>query len=85
MTGLRLPPTRTYRQRELAVLSLLSVGHTYLEAGRLLYVSERTVKNDMSAFMWRHNLRNATHAVAYATSQGWIRYGVLAQAKDPAT
>jgi DNA-binding NarL/FixJ family response regulator len=58
--------------REMEVLSLLSEGHPTSEVARRLCYSERTVKNVLLHMTRRHNLRNRTHAVAYALRQGLI-------------
>jgi DNA-binding NarL/FixJ family response regulator len=58
--------------REVDVLRLLAEGLDTAEvAGKLCY-SERTVKNVVQDITRRHNLRNRTHAVAYAMRQGLI-------------
>jgi DNA-binding NarL/FixJ family response regulator len=58
--------------REVDVLRLLADGLDTAEvAGKLCY-SERTVKNVVQDITRRHNLRNRTHAVAYAMRQGLI-------------
>jgi len=58
--------------REVDVLRLLSEGHGTAEVARQLCYSERTVKNVLQDMTRRHNLRNRTHAVAYALRQGLI-------------
>jgi DNA-binding NarL/FixJ family response regulator len=59
-------------ERELAVLRLLADGCDTAEVGRELYYSERTVKNIIHDVTSRLDLRNRTHAVAYALRQGLI-------------
>lgn len=59
-------------EREVKVLQLLADGLDTVEVGRQLYLSERTVKNVVHDLMTRLNLRNRTHAVAYALRQGLI-------------
>jgi DNA-binding NarL/FixJ family response regulator len=59
-------------EREVAVLRLLADGHDTAEVGRQLYFSERTVKNVIHDLTSRLDLRNRTHAVAYAIRQGLI-------------
>jgi DNA-binding NarL/FixJ family response regulator len=59
--------------REVKVLRLLSDGLDTLEVGRQLFLSERTVKNVVHDVTKRLNLRNRTHAVAYALRQGLIQ------------
>jgi DNA-binding NarL/FixJ family response regulator len=58
--------------REVKVLKMLADGHDTAEVGRGLYLSERTVKNIIHDVTSRLNLRNRTHAVAYALRQGLI-------------
>ena len=54
------------------MLRLLAEGMDTAEVGRQLFLSERTVKNAVHDVMSRLNLRNRTHAVAYAIRQGLI-------------
>jgi DNA-binding NarL/FixJ family response regulator len=58
--------------REVKVLRLLADGLGTAEVGRQLFLSERTVKNVVHDVTSRLNLRNRTHAVAYALRQGLI-------------
>ncbi|HKF76835.1 MAG TPA: response regulator transcription factor [Candidatus Dormibacteraeota bacterium] len=58
--------------REVRVLRLLADGLDTAEVGRQLFLSERTVKNVVHDLTSRLNLRNRTHAVAYALRQGLI-------------
>jgi DNA-binding NarL/FixJ family response regulator len=59
-------------EREVKVLRLLAEGMDTAEVARALFISERTVKNAVHDVMSRLNLRNRTHAVAYALRQGLI-------------
>lgn len=59
-------------ERELSVLRLLADGKDTAEVGQELYYSERTVKNIVHDLTSRLELRNRTHAVAYAIRQGLI-------------
>jgi DNA-binding NarL/FixJ family response regulator len=59
-------------ERELEVLRLLADGHDTATVGQRLFISDRTVKNVLHALTSRLNLRNRTHAVAYALRQGLI-------------
>jgi DNA-binding NarL/FixJ family response regulator len=59
-------------EREVRVLRLLADGLATAEVGRQLFLSERTVKNVVHDVTSRLNLRNRTHAVAYALRQGLI-------------
>jgi len=58
--------------REVKVLKLLAEGMDTADVGRQLFLSERTVKNIVHDVTSRLNLRNRTHAVAYALKQGLI-------------
>jgi DNA-binding NarL/FixJ family response regulator len=58
--------------REVKVLRLLADGLDTAEVGRQLFLSERTVKNVVHDVTGRLNLRNRTHAVAYALRHGMI-------------
>jgi DNA-binding NarL/FixJ family response regulator len=58
--------------REVRVLQLFSEGLSNAEVGRQLFLSERTVRNIVHEVTSRLNLRNRTHAVAYAVRQGLI-------------
>jgi DNA-binding NarL/FixJ family response regulator len=58
--------------REVSVLRLLADGLDTIEVGERLYYSERTVKNIIHDVTSRLQLRNRTHAVAYALREGLI-------------
>jgi DNA-binding NarL/FixJ family response regulator len=58
--------------REVRVLQLLAEGLDTAEVGRRLFYSERTVKNIIHDLTNRLELRNRTHAVAYAIREGLI-------------
>jgi DNA-binding NarL/FixJ family response regulator len=59
-------------ERELNVLRLLADGRDTAEVSGQLYYSERTVKNIIHDITSRLELRNRTHAVAYAIKAGLI-------------
>jgi DNA-binding NarL/FixJ family response regulator len=59
-------------QRELRVLQLLADGFSTVEIARELAYSERTIKNAIHDMTSRLNLRNRSHAVAFALRQGLI-------------
>jgi DNA-binding NarL/FixJ family response regulator len=59
-------------EREITVLKLVADGLDTSEVANQLFYSERTVKNVIHDVTTRLNLRNRTHAVAYAVRQGLI-------------
>jgi DNA-binding NarL/FixJ family response regulator len=59
-------------EREIEVLQLLADGYDTSEVSDKLYYSERTMKNIMHDITSRRELRNRTHAVAYANKAGLI-------------
>jgi DNA-binding NarL/FixJ family response regulator len=58
--------------REVEVLRLLADGLDTAEIARRLCYSERTVKNVVHDVTTRLQLRNRSHAVAYALREGLI-------------
>jgi DNA-binding NarL/FixJ family response regulator len=58
--------------REIEVLRLVADGYDTSEIARALAYSERTVKNVLHDITTRLQLRNRTHAVAYALREGLI-------------
>lgn len=58
--------------RETEVLRLVAEGRDTSEIARLMCYSERTVKNVLHDLTTRLQLRNRTHAVAYAVREGLI-------------
>lgn len=59
-------------ERELDVLRLLAEGSDTAEVAARLSYSDRTVKNIIHDLTARLNLRNRSHAVAYAVREGLI-------------
>ncbi len=59
-------------ERERHVLRLVAEGHDTGEIARSLSYSERTVKNVLHDITTRLQLRNRSHAVAYALREGLI-------------
>lgn len=58
--------------REIEVLRLVAEGYDTFYIAQKLSYSERTIKNIIHRLLTRLNLRNRTHAVAYALRQGLI-------------
>lgn len=59
-------------ERETAVLRMVADGHDTAEIADRLAYSERTVKNVLHDITTRLQLRNRSHAVAYALREGLI-------------
>jgi DNA-binding NarL/FixJ family response regulator len=59
-------------EREIEVLRLVADGYDTAEIAGTLSYSERTIKNIIHDVTARLNLRNRSHAVAYAVRQGLI-------------
>jgi DNA-binding NarL/FixJ family response regulator len=66
----RLPAR--FNDRERAVLALLADGCDTQEIAERLYYSERTIKGIIHDITSRLNLRNRSHAVAYAIKVGAV-------------
>jgi DNA-binding NarL/FixJ family response regulator len=58
--------------REIEVLQLVAEGHDTSEIATRMCYSERTVKNVLHDLTTRLQLKNRTHAVAYAMREGLI-------------
>ncbi|MGW0998339.1 response regulator transcription factor [Streptomyces sp. NPDC002523] len=58
--------------REIDVLRLVAEGYDTADVAAKLSYSERTIKTVLHTVMTRLNLRNRSHAVAYAMRQGLI-------------
>lgn len=59
-------------EREIQVLRLIADGHDTNEIAQQLCYSQRTVKNVLHDVTTRLQLRNRSHAVAYAVREGLI-------------
>lgn len=69
-----LPPERTagkahLTEREASILKLVAGGYSNKEIGRVLHLSEGTVKNYISDLLVKLDCRDRTHAVLKALSQ----------------
>lgn len=64
--------TGTLTAREVEILRLVAKGATNREIGRVLFVSEGTVKNHVSRMLGRLGLRDRTQAAIYAREHGLL-------------
>lgn len=69
-TGSIVAPTSPFDDRERDVLALLAEGYDTQAIAEKLYYSERTIKSVIHDITTRLNLRNRSHAVAYAIKAG---------------
>jgi DNA-binding NarL/FixJ family response regulator len=76
------PPAIT--PRELDVLVLVAAGKRNREVAESLGVSEQTVKNHLSTIFHKLGVPNRTHAVMYATRQGWLSLDGVPQGEPTA-
>ncbi|HEX5824389.1 MAG TPA: response regulator transcription factor [Candidatus Limnocylindrales bacterium] len=65
------PPT-TLTARELAVLTQVAAGLGNREISEVLGLSQQTIKNHLSTIYHKLGVPNRTHAVMYASRQGWL-------------
>ena len=68
----RAAATAGLTDREMEVLRLMSEGLDTAAVALALSYSERTVKKVVQRIVQRHQLRNRTHAIAYAVRAGLI-------------
>src|ERR1700722_16608011 len=62
-------------QRELQVLKQMALGKSNKEIGQVLYISEHTVKNHVTAILEKLNAVGRTEAVALAAQRGLVNIG----------
>ncbi|RLQ84948.1 DNA-binding response regulator [Planomicrobium sp. Y74] len=65
-------PYHLMTRREIEVLQLLSEGHNNKHLGEALFISEKTVKNHVSAILRKMDVVDRTQAVVKALKNGWI-------------
>lgn len=65
-------PYHLLTARECEVLQLLADGHSNRSLGEALEISEKTVKNHVSAILRKMELKDRTQAVVIAIKNGWV-------------
>jgi len=70
-------PPSTLTPRELDVLAHVARGFRNREIADALGVTESTVKNHLSTILHKLGVPNRTHAVTYASRQGWLDLDAL--------
>jgi DNA-binding CsgD family transcriptional regulator len=59
-------------QGDLALLQLLSTGHTYQQAAKQLFIEHASVRQRSGRLCRKIGAENPVHAVAIAMAEGWI-------------
>lgn len=65
-------PDHLLTARECVVLQLLADGHSNKTLGERLGISDKTVKNHVSAILRKMNLQDRTQVVVTAIKNGWV-------------
>ncbi|HEU4921166.1 MAG TPA: response regulator transcription factor [Candidatus Limnocylindrales bacterium] len=68
----RQPRTNPLTPRELDILAKVAAGSRNRDIAAALGLSEQTVKNHLTRVLYKLGVPNRTHAVMYATRQGWL-------------
>jgi len=68
MTTITAPLTH----RESQILDYIAQGNSNKQIGRILGISEQTIKNHVSSILRKLNANDRAHAVALAIRNGWI-------------
>ena len=66
------PRSNPLSPRELDILAQVAAGGRNRDIAASLGLSEQTVKNHLTRIMYKLGVPNRTHAVTYATRQGWL-------------
>jgi DNA-binding NarL/FixJ family response regulator len=66
------PPSNPLTPRELDVLRHVASGMRNRDVGKLMDVSEQTVKNHVSTILHKLGVPNRVRAVTFAVRQGWL-------------
>lgn len=70
--------------RQLEILQLMAQGHTAMSAGKLLFLSPKTVKAHMQLTRMKLGARNTAHAVAIGLTTGVLNPSDIDRVEDAA-
>ena len=73
----RSPAPRQLTDRQLEILMRVARGLTNRQAGQVLGISERTVRNHLRTIAKRLSTSDRTHAVVLAIGNGWIAIPIV--------
>lgn len=74
---------RRLTDRQLEILVHVARGRTNPQIGRLLGISERTVRNHMRSILRRLTSTDRTQAVVIAIEHGWIAIPIEPEVPEP--
>ncbi len=70
-------------QRELEVLDCLVMGRSNKEIAAMLFISEQTVKNHITAVLRKLEVSDRVAALRYAVTHGWVTIGETGDRVNP--
>ncbi|MEK3853748.1 response regulator transcription factor [Cytobacillus sp. FSL H8-0458] len=68
-------PLHILTRRECEVLQLLADGNSNTDISKILFISDKTVKNHVSSILRKIKVHDRTQAVLLAIKRGWVRIG----------
>ncbi|MBG9587829.1 response regulator [Cytobacillus firmus] len=66
-------PLHILTRRECEVLQLLADGNSNTDISKILFISDKTVKNHVSSILRKIKVHDRTQAVLLAIKRGWVR------------
>ena len=70
-------------QRELEVLDCLVMGRSNKEIAAMLFISEQTVKNLLTAVLRKLEVSDRVAALCYAVTHDWATIGTTGESVSP--
>ncbi|MCM3705953.1 MULTISPECIES: response regulator transcription factor [Cytobacillus] len=68
-------PLHLLTRRECEVLQLLAEGNSNTDISKVLFISDKTVKNHVSSILRKIKVNDRTQAVLKAIKRGWVKIG----------